>query len=123
MEFDKVEDGRYGFDVLLDSTDPFLVKAELDVYWAQFAGVDPVAYLKYLDGRAPLVHIKDMTADETRTFEIIGDGIIDLGAIFAAGDALDVDWYIVEQDQCPKGEIESARASYNNIVSRGWIGK
>jgi sugar phosphate isomerase/epimerase len=49
--------------------------------------------------------------------------VIDLPAIFAAGDQSGVDWYIVEQDQTPKGELESARASYNNIVSRGWLGK
>jgi sugar phosphate isomerase/epimerase len=69
------------------------------------------------------VHLKDMTADEARTFEIVGEGVIDLPAIFAAGDQSGVDWYIVEQDQTPKGELESARASYNNIVSRGWLGK
>ena len=28
---------------------------------------------------------------------------------------------IAEQDQCPKGEIESIRASYQNIVARGWM--
>ncbi len=122
-EFVKVEDGRYGFDVLLDTTDPYLVKAELDVYWAQFAGVDPVTYLKHLDGRSPLVHIKDMSADPSRTFEIIGNGIVDFAAIFRAGDQAGVDWYIVEQDQCPKGELESARESYANIAARGWLGK
>lgn len=123
MEFVRYDDGRYGFDVLLDATDPYLVKAELDVYWAKIAGVDPVAYLKHLDGRAPLVHIKDMTADEHKTFEIIGDGVLDFDSIFAMGDQVGVDWYIVEQDQTPKGEIESVRASYNNIVARGWLGK
>ena len=122
MEFVKLDDGRYALDYLLDSTDPFLVKTELDVYWAQFANVDPVAYLKHLQGRAPLVHIKDMTADASRTFEIIGDGIIDFTSLFKVGDNVGVDWYIVEQDLCPKGEIESARASYNNIVNRGWLG-
>lgn len=121
IEFEKVDDGRYGFDVLLEATDPFLVKAELDVYWAQFAGVDPAVYLRKLDGRSPLVHLKDMTADEKRTFEIVGAGTLDFPAIFAAGDAGDVDWYIVEQDQCPLGEMESARASYQNIVNRGWL--
>ena len=123
MEFVKFDDGRYGFDIMLDAADPYLVKAELDVYWAQIAGVDPAAYLKHLNGRAPLIHLKDMTADESKTFEIVGEGIIDFPAIFAAGDALDVDWYIVEQDQTPKGEIESARLSYHNIASRGWLGK
>jgi sugar phosphate isomerase/epimerase len=63
-----------------------------------------------------------MTADESKTFEIIGDGIIDFDAVFKAGDANGVDWYIVEQDQCPKGEVESARRSYQNIVARGWLG-
>jgi sugar phosphate isomerase/epimerase len=121
VEFVKMEDGRYGFDVLLDATDPFLVKAELDVYWAQVAGVDPAAYLRKLDGRSPLVHLKDMTRDESQTFEIVGDGVLDFDPIFAAGDAGDVDWYIVEQDQCPKGEMESARASYVNIINRGWL--
>ena len=122
MEFAKI-DGQYGFDILLDAADPALVKAELDVYWAQVAGVDPLGYLTHLDGRAPLVHIKDMTKTEPRTFEIIGEGCIDFGPIFDAGDRLGVDWYIVEQDQCPKGEMESARASYNNIVARGWLKK
>lgn len=120
MEFAMVE-GRYAFDVLLDAADPSLVKAELDVYWAQFAGVDPLGYLVHLDGRAPLVHLKDMTKAEPRTFEIIGEGCIDFGPIFQAGDGLDVDWYIVEQDQCPKGEMESVRASYANIAARGWL--
>lgn len=120
MEFARVED-RYAFDVLLDAADPSLVKAELDVYWAQVAGVDPLGYLIHLDGRAPLLHIKDMTRSEPRTFEIVGEGCIDFGAIFHAGDRLGVDWYIVEQDQCPKGELESARASYENIVARGWL--
>jgi sugar phosphate isomerase/epimerase len=120
-EFAKVDGGRYGFDVLLDSTDYSLVKAELDVYWAQVAGVDPAAYLKRLDGRAPLVHLKDMTKEEPRTFEIVGEGIVDFPAIFKAGDETEVDWYIVEQDVCPKGEIESMRQSMANIASRGWL--
>jgi sugar phosphate isomerase/epimerase len=121
MEFIRY-DGRYGLDVLLDATDPALVKAELDVYWAKVAGADPLAYLKRLDGRAPLVHLKDMTASEPRTFEIVGEGVIEFGPLLEAGDALGVDWYIVEQDVCPRGELESARASYQNMVARGWAG-
>ncbi len=99
-----------------------LVKSELDVYWVKKGGADPVAYINKLAGRAPLLHIKDMTADASQAFEIVGDGIIDFDAVFAAGDANGVDWYIVEQDLCPKGEVESARKSYQNIVARGWLG-
>jgi sugar phosphate isomerase/epimerase len=122
FEFEKTASGKYGFDVLFDSADPALVKSELDVYWVKKGGEDPVAYINRLAGRTPLLHIKDMTADESHTFEIVGDGIIDFDAIFKAGDANGVDWYIVEQDLCPKGELESARRSYENIVARGWLG-
>ena len=43
-----------------------------------------------------------------------------LDAIFAAADKQGIDWYVVEQDQCPQGEIESIRKSGQNIVARGW---
>jgi sugar phosphate isomerase/epimerase len=121
FEFEKIN-GKNGLDVLLESADPSLVKWEADVYWVQKGGENPVDYMNKYAGRTPLIHIKDMTADEAKTFEIIGDGIIDFDAIFKAGDKNGVDWYIVEQDQCPKGEIESARRSYQNIVARGWLG-
>lgn len=120
FEFEKIN-GKYGLDILLGSADPSLVKWEEDVYWVKKGGVDPVAYMNKYAGRTPLVHIKDMTPDTSQTFEIIGEGIIDFDAIFKAGDANGVDWYIVEQDQCPKGEVESARQSYKNIVARGWL--
>jgi sugar phosphate isomerase/epimerase len=120
FEFEKIN-GKNGIDVLLESADPALVKWEEDVYWVKKGGEDPVAYMNKYAGRTPLVHIKDMTADPSHTFEIIGEGIIDFDVIFKAGDANKVDWYIVEQDQCPKGEIASARQSYQNIVARGWL--
>lgn len=122
FEFKKTESGKLGFDVLFDAADPALVKSELDVYWVKNGGQDPVATINRLAGRAPLIHIKDMTADESHTFEIVGDGIIDFDAVFKAGDANGADWYIVEQDLCPKGELASARKSYENIVARGWLG-
>ncbi len=122
FEFVKTESGKLGFDVLFDTADPALVKSELDVYWVKKGGQDPVTYINKLAGRAPLLHIKDMSADVSQTFEIVGDGIIDFGAVFKAGDANGADWYIVEQDLCPKGEVESARKSYENIVARGWLG-
>lgn len=111
---------RTGLEIMLENADASLVKTELDVYWAQFAGFNPVDWVKKLDGRVPLLHVKDMSKDESRTFEIVGEGVLDFDAIFKAGDASGVEWYIVEQDKCPKGEIESARASYKHIVERGW---
>lgn len=122
FEFHKLPNGKNGLDQLFDNTDPALLKSQLDVYWVKKGGEDPVAYINKLAGRVPLLHIKDMSADGSHAFEIVGDGILDFDAIFAAGDAGGVDWYIVEQDLCPKGELESARRSYQNIVARGWLG-
>ncbi len=122
FEFARLPNGKYGLDQLFDNTDPALVKAELDVYWVKKGGEEPVAYIHKLAGRVPLIHLKDMTADERQTFACVGDGILDFPAIFAAGDASGVDWYVVEQDICPDGELASARRSYANIASRGWLG-
>ncbi len=120
FEFTKVEDGRTGHQVLMDESDPALVKAELDLFWVQKAGLDVVEVLKHLGSRVSVVHVKDMTGDEKHTFEIVGDGIMDFDKILPVAEQLGADWFIVEQDLCPKGEIESIRASHENIVKRHW---
>ncbi len=121
FEFEKF-DGEYGFDILFNSTDSALLKSELDVYWVKKGGADPVTYMKKLAGRTPLIHAKDMTTDGKDFFETVGDGNLDFDAIFATGDQTGVDWYLVEQDQCPKGEMASARRSFDNIRWHGWLG-
>lgn len=121
FEFAKF-DGQYGFDILWEAADPQLVKSELDVYWVQKGGEDPINYMRKLGSRAPLIHAKDMTNDGKKFFEIVGEGCLDFATIFTTGDVIGVDWYLVEQDQCPKGEMASARQSFENIKARGWIG-
>lgn len=107
--------GQYGLDLLLGATDPQLVKAELDTYWAQKAGLDPAAYLRKYAGRCPLVHLKDMTADASRTFAEVGEGTMDWPAIFAAAEAGGARWYIVEQDTCRRAPLESVAISLRNL--------
>ena len=104
----------------MDETDADLVKAELDLFWVAKANLDVVQTLHKLKGRASVVHVKDMTNDDARTFEIVGEGVLDFDKILPAADAVGADWFVVEQDLCPKGEIESIRKSYQNIVQRGW---
>jgi sugar phosphate isomerase/epimerase len=109
------------YDALLAGTDPKTVKFEVDSYWVTYAGHDVQALLGRMKNRAPLIHIKDMTRDDRRFFEIVGEGSMDFDAVLSAGDAAGADWYIVEQDQCPKGELESVAASMHNIKARGWV--
>jgi sugar phosphate isomerase/epimerase len=110
-------DGQYLLDMLLDATDPALVALELDGYWAAYAGVDPAAYLRKRRGRVPLVHLKDMAAD--RTFTEVGDGTLDLPAIFAAAEEGGARWYIVENDRPAMPSLQSARRSLENLRQMG----
>jgi sugar phosphate isomerase/epimerase len=121
FEFEIDIDGQHLLDVLLAWTDADLVKWQLDTYWVQKGGEDILSYMSRYRRRIPILHIKDMTSDAAETFEIVGAGKIDFDAIFKMSDSLGVDWYIVEQDICPQGEIASARASYDNLGARGWM--
>lgn len=93
-------DGRTGMDILLDHTEPSLVKIEPDVYWLRHGGQDPVAFIRRLGARAPLVHLKDMAAGPEQRFAPVGTGVIDFRAILSTMGEICARWGIVEQDQC-----------------------
>ena len=109
------------FDALYDNTNPELVKGEVDVYWVQFAGHDPAETIAARPGRFPLIHLKDMTAGDEPTFAEVGEGIIDMHAIFAASQANGATWYIVEQDRCQRPSLESAKLSIDNLIKWGQV--
>ena len=50
-------------DLMLSQTKPELVTFQLDVFWATWAGADPVAYLKKYPGRFELMHLKELRLD------------------------------------------------------------
>jgi sugar phosphate isomerase/epimerase len=107
FEFTRV-DGVYLLDYLLQATDPSLVKIELDVYWAAYAGVDPVWYLQAHADRVALVHLKDMAADRSMTE--VGRGILDMQHICSFAEVRGL-WGIVEHDHPQIPSLESARIS------------
>ena len=45
FEFSNRFNGRPTYDILLEETDPDLVKFELDLYWIVYGGESPVHYL------------------------------------------------------------------------------
>ena len=117
FEFEKVNE-EYALDRLLGSTSPALLKWEPDVYWIQYGGQDPAAYIRKYAGRTPLVHLKDMAADESRTFAEVGEGILNWPAIFAASEESGAEWYIVEQDRWSRPPLEAAALSLKHL--REW---
>jgi sugar phosphate isomerase/epimerase len=106
-------DGQYLLDILLEATDPALVKLELDTYWAAYAGVDPIAYMHRHAGRIALVHLKDMTPE--RTFTEVGDGTLDIAGYCKAAQESGAQFYIVENDKPAIPSLDSARRSLENL--------
>ena len=65
-----VRDGQIPMEILLNQTDPELVCFELDIFWMQAAGADPIDFLSRYPGRFKLMHVKD-AAEKVR---FSGDG-------------------------------------------------
>jgi sugar phosphate isomerase/epimerase len=107
--------GQVPYDLLLKQTDPKLVQMELDLYWAAFAGRDPVALFKKHPGRFPMWHVKDMEKSTSRTFAEVGTGSIDFKRIFAAAKTAGLQHYFVEQDQTKRDPMESIEISHKNL--------
>jgi sugar phosphate isomerase/epimerase len=102
-------------DLLLASTNPDLVKIELDLYWAVKAKQDPVAWLKNNAGRVIAFHVKDMDKTPSGNFTEVGRGVIDFGKIFVEGKRQGVDLFIVEQDQTPGSPFDSLKISIDYL--------
>lgn len=118
-DFELTQFGRkYALDILLEESDPANVQLEADTYWLKFGSVEPASYLRRWSDRAPLLHLKDMTATQPPTFAEVGAGILDWPSIFAAAEAISVQWYIVEQDTCPGDPFKSLQASLAKL--REW---
>ena len=116
QEFFKVN-GKTVLEILFDETHPANLQGELDTYWVQYGGGDPVAWCKKLTHRLPLLHLKDyqVEADGKVNFTEIGQGNLDFPAIIAAAEASGTEWFIVEQDSTPGDPFDSIRISFEYI--------
>lgn len=117
--------GRSGLDILFAETDPRYMQAELDTYWIQHGGADPVVWIERMTGRMPVVHLKDMvmlpSADgrSQQAMAEVGEGNMNFPAILAACQRAGVEWYAVEQDYCQRDPFESLAISYRNLRAMG----
>ncbi len=106
--------GVTAWDILAKETDPSMMKFEMDLYWTVFAGKDPIEVMKEHKGRIVMWHVKDMAAG-SRTFAEVGSGTIDFKKIFAAAKLSGMQYFFVEQDQCPGSPFDSIRKSHQYI--------
>ncbi len=108
-----------GIDILIGETDPADVAFEPDVFWIAKGGGDPVTMLRAHAGRIPIIHCKDMTHDDRRTFAEVGQGRLDWPGILDAAEAGGVEWHCVEQDAGDRPMVDCARTSIDNLRSWG----
>ena len=104
-------DGTIPFDILMGQTDKDLVKAELDLFWVQKAGFNPVELFDKYPGRGVLWHVKDMDKTEKKSFTEVGNGVIDFNAIFKNAKKSGMEHFFVEQDVCPGKPVDSITQS------------
>jgi sugar phosphate isomerase/epimerase len=119
FELEKFGD-RTGLQILYEDSDPEYFKAEIDTYWVQHGGGDPVAWIEKLAGRIPLMHLKDMTVRAgTPIMTEVGEGNLNWPRIIDACKKAGVEWYIVEQDTCERSPFDSLAISLRNLKAMG----
>ena len=115
MEFEKFPgDARTKHEILMAETKPAYLAAEIDIAWALAAGADPVALIRSLSGRCPLVHAKDVIPSPDKKHKLVplGQGAVKWPDLFAAGRKSGIEWYIYEQDRGDGTPWDFTRASY-----------
>jgi len=118
IEFQRL-DGKLALDWLYEKTDARNLQGEIDTYWVQHGGCDPVAWCRKLHGRLPLLHLKDYTVISGKpAFAPVGNGNLDIPAIVNAADTAGCEWFIVEQDDCYGADpFEALAQSYRYLTT------
>ena len=115
FEFERKLDGAPLYDAMMKYTSPDHVLFQLDVYWAQKGGFDPVEYMNKYADRIKLLHIKDE--------KTIGkSGSMNFEGIFNAAYANGVikDWY-VEVERYDTTPEEDVKASYDYLANAAYV--
>lgn len=128
------KEGKVPFHLLLENTDPGLVKFELDVFWMNASGASPMDYLKAWPGRFKLLHLKD--ASEPIRFSgdggspdqwmslfpkmtDPGDGVFNIPAIVRQALKSGAEHFFLERDLAPDPD-KTLRHSFENLQAIEW---
>lgn len=111
---------RLGLEIVYEDSDPAMISAEIDTYWIQHGGANPVTWLRRLRDRMKIVHFKDMAiVDGKQVFAEVGEGNLEWPQIIEACRDAGVEWYLIEQDICQQDPFESLATSFRNLQELG----
>jgi sugar phosphate isomerase/epimerase len=127
VEFVRMPDGSYGYDILLKETDPATVFFEADCGWFSVAGADPVAYLQSYPRRFRMIHVKDFRPMQQPSTSFsgvrpdgteLGAGFVQYKRIFEAGKKAGIEHAFAEQEApFSHSELDSAAIDYKFLAS------
>ncbi|MEJ7738135.1 MAG: sugar phosphate isomerase/epimerase [Chitinophagaceae bacterium] len=113
-EFEKVN-GQTLYDILLNKTEPALVKMEMDLGWAIVTGNDPTTYFNKYPGRFPLWHLKDMSKTKKESTEF-GKGQVNILRMLQNAGKSGMKYFFVEQEEYTGTPFESIKHNYNYLM-------
>lgn len=108
-------DGQVPYDILIEATDPSLVRHQLDTGNTAMAGRDPIEYLRRYGNRFWLFHIKDVPQMSATHDTELGKGVIDFRRLLASIDDIHNKFLYVEQETYPGTPLESVRRDYSYL--------
>lgn len=111
-EFSKI-DGEYALDLLINNTSDDVI-FELDVFWAAYAKVDPVEYIKTRK-KIEIIHLKEMKDYESKENVEVGSGILNIPLIVSEARIRGAKHFIVEQENSKFGIWDSVAMSMNYL--------
>lgn len=126
FEFANIDGVVPYYDIFMPEMDADLITMELDLFWANKAGQDPVAMFDKYPGRFQLLHFKDMKTNQAPFFDVIKDdvcsvgaGVIDFKRILAAKEVAGMKHLFVEDDNQGNGKtFEELEISINNLTTK-----
>jgi len=97
FEFEITDGDQTGYDLIINNTDPALVKLQMDMYWVMHsAKVTPQKLVEENKGRFVMWHIKDMDT-LTRDYTEVGNGSINYLNLLPSPEDSGLQYYYLEQ--------------------------
>jgi len=126
FEFANLDGVTPYYDIFMPEMDPSLITMELDLFWANKAGQDPVEMFNKYPGRFQLLHLKDMHTNQPPFYDVVKDdicsvgaGVIDFKKILAAKEVAGTKFTFVEDDNQGNGKpFEALEVSINNLATK-----
>ncbi|WP_298477024.1 sugar phosphate isomerase/epimerase [uncultured Maribacter sp.] len=93
------------FDYMMENAEHFTF--EMDLFWVQHGGEDPLALMKKYPEKVTLLHLKDMAkgvvgnntgSEDRETNVVLGTGQIDIAGVVAEAKTLGVEYMFIEDE-------------------------